>query len=382
MPETAQKPSMQKAALSRWQWVITIAFWTLPSVFVLFEGVYESRATGQPYDVRTILPFAASCYVWAALTPLVLFTGNRFGLSRPKLVAAIAAHVAAILVITALQALVSTGVRWLIQSHSDGSFLLASAMAARAGTATAIYAAIVLISYAKRVTQQYRERDLEAAQLRAQLAEARLSALRMQLNPHFLFNSLNAIAGLVREGDNRAAVRVLALLSGVLRQALSTSDVQEVPLRQELRFIEEYLEIERVRFPDRLDVQCRVDPDLLDALVPSFILQPIVENALRHGIHQRSARGHLEFEATRHDDVLRMVVSDDGPGVTDQTPTRGGGVGLGNTRARLRQLYGNRGRLSLLNAHPAGAMVVIELPYRVPVAPLTMPSAGIEAPHV
>jgi LytS/YehU family sensor histidine kinase len=245
-----------------------------------------------------------------------------------------------------------------------------------------IYVGSLLASYSKAVTRKYQARDMEAARLSAQLAEARLAALRMQLNPHFLFNSLNAIAGLVREGDNRKAVRLLALLSDVLRQALSTSDVQEVPLRQELKFIEEYLEIEHVRFPDRLDVQCRVEADVLDALVPSFILQPIVENALNHGIHQRSARGHLAFEATHLGDSLRLIVSDDGPGVTDEAPTRGAGVGLNNTRARLRQLYGHRARLSLLNAQPAGAMVIIELPYHIPAAPSAAPPVDAEAPHV
>lgn len=382
MPETAHVSWTQKAALGGWQWAIAFAIWTLPPIFVLFEGAYASRATGQPFELRTIAPFTASCYLWAALSPLVLLMGRRFGLSRPGRSTALVAHLAAILAITALQALVSTGAYWLVLPHSDTSFLAASARAARAGTATAIYVASSLVGYAKRMTQQYRERDLEAAQLRAQLAEARLSALRMQLNPHFLFNSLNAIAGLVREGDNRKAVRMLAVLSDVLRHALSTSDVQEVPLRQELRFTEEYLEIEHVRFPDRLDVQCRVAADVLDALVPSFILQPIVENALNHGIHQRSARGHLSFEATRVDDSLRLIVSDDGPGVRDDVPTRGGGVGLNNTRARLRQLYGNRGRLSLLNAQPTGAMVVIELPYHVPAAALPMSPPVAEAPHV
>ena len=382
MPETAYASRTQKTAFTRRQWAIAFAFWTVPLIIVLLYGFYHARVTGRPYELRTIAPLAASCYLWAVLSPVVLLMGQRIGLSRPNRATAIAAHVAAMLLVTVLQAFVNTGVRWLALPHPDEGFFIPAVKASFTGHAAAIYVAILLITYAKRVTQQYRERDLEAAQLRAQLAEARLSALRMQLNPHFLFNSLNAIAGLVREHDNRTAVRVLALLSDVLRQALSTSDVHEVPLRQELTFIEEYLEIERVRFPDRLEVQCRVDPDALDALVPSLILQPIVENALRHGIHQRSARGRLEFEAVHRDDVLRLIVTDDGPGVTDEAPARGGGVGLSNTRARLRQLYGNRGRLSLLNARPAGAMVVIELPYHLAVPSLTLPPAGTEARHV
>src|SRR5690348_7117618 len=190
MSETTHSSWTHKAALIRWQWALPIALWTLPCVFVLLEGVNAAHAAGRSYDLRTLAPFAASCYLWAALSPMIVFMGRRFGLSRPNRIVAIAAHAAAILTIMALQALVSTGAQWLALPHADATFLAASARAARGGTATAIYVASLLIIYAKSVTQQYRERDLEAAQLRAQLAEARLSALRMQLNPHFLFNSL------------------------------------------------------------------------------------------------------------------------------------------------------------------------------------------------
>jgi sensor histidine kinase YesM len=228
-----------------------------------------------------------SCYVWAAVTPAMLYMGRRFGLSWPNRAVAIAAHGTAIIATTTLNALAYTLVRRIVLPAEHGLFLLQlhDSFSVMLPVGAVIYVGSLLASYSKAVTRKYQARDMEAARLSAQLAEARLAALRMQLNPHFLFNSLNAIAGLVREGDNRKAVRLLALLSDVLRQALSTSDVQEVPLRQELKFIEEYLEIEHVRFPDRLDVQCRVEADVLDALVPSFILQPIVENALNHGIH-------------------------------------------------------------------------------------------------
>lgn len=348
--------------------------WSIPTILILLDTLHTTRGEGASLHLRTLWIYAASFYLWAALTPLMLRFGRRIGVCRPNRGTAIVLHLVAIALLTVLQAVVSTGVRWLVLPRTGGSFgqvMLAENFlneiraTARIGTAAIVYSGTLLVGYALLMTRRYRERDLEAARLGAQLAEARLSALRMQLNPHFLFNSLNAIAGLVREQDNRTAVRMLALLSDVLRHALSTSTVHELPLREELAFIEEYLEIERVRFPDRLQVHLRIPEAIRDALVPSLLLQPIVENALRHGIHRRSARGHLEIEAERRHDVLRLVVRDDGPGFRREPRDQGGGVGLANTRARLRQLYGDDARLVLSSGAVAGAEVVIELPYHL-----------------
>ena len=206
-----------------------------------------------------------------------------------------------------------------------------------------------------------REREEQQVRLSAQLAEARLSALRMQLNPHFLFNSLNAITVLVRDRNVQDASRMLELLSGVLRQVLQSHKRQEVTLDEELQFIEKYLAIEQVRFSDRLQINWAIDFDLRNALVPEFILQPLVENAIRHGIGKRSEEGLIEIVAAAANGDLMLSVKDNGPGYA---ATSEGGVGLENTRDRLGTLFGEAAKLEIINAAEGGTMATVRLPLR------------------
>ncbi len=209
-----------------------------------------------------------------------------------------------------------------------------------------------------------RERETQAARLTAQLAEARLGALRMQLHPHFLFNSLNAITVLVRDQRTREAAAMLELLSDVLRQVLRTGAAHEIPLSQELRFLEQYLAIEQVRFSDRLTVSFAVDAAARDAAVPGFILQPLVENALRHGLADRSEDGRVEIEARREGEDLVLTVRDNGAGLPPNLAQRTEGLGLANTRERLATLYGDRARLELAANPGGGTTATVRLPYR------------------
>jgi len=197
-----------------------------------------------------------------------------------------------------------------------------------------------------------------ATRLEAQLARAQLDALRMQLHPHFLFNTLHAISALQTE-DPETAQRMLVRLADFLRLTLENSAVQEVSLRREIDFLSRYLEIERMRFPQRLAVEFAVDPAMLDARVPNLILQPIVENAIRHGIAAKASPGRLEVGASRRNGSLLLRVRDTGPGLT-APPTEG--IGLANTRERLGRLYGTASRLSLENAPGGGLEVIIEIP--------------------
>ena len=230
------------------------------------------------------------------------------------------------------------------------------------------YGAVVGIVYATDFYRRFRERELLASQLAAQLAQARLSALRMQLNPHFLFNTMNTIAMQVRKAANDDAVRMLAGLSDLLRYMLEDSRPSEVPLSEELAFVQRYLAIEQVRFQDRLRIEVDAAPGTANALVPTLILQPLAENAIRHGISRRSQAGRIVIRARRAGDHLLLEVEDDGPGLSsDLTPAPGTGLGLKNTRARLEQLYGNDQALDLTDAPAGGAWVTIRLPYRVPV---------------
>jgi signal transduction histidine kinase len=209
--------------------------------------------------------------------------------------------------------------------------------------------------------RRFRERELQAAELQQKLVEARLEALRMQLNPHFLFNTLHAVSALIHEDPN-AADRVL---SELLRLSLDQSKPQEVPLSEELAFLDRYLEIEQTRFADRLQVEKEVEPETERALVPYLILQPLVENAIRHGIEPREDTGRLAIRAHRSNGTLQLRVSDNGAGLPEEkgTPLREG-IGLSNTRSRLQHLYGDGYRLELVSAPGGGLEARIDIPYR------------------
>ena len=235
---------------------------------------------------------------------------------------------------------------------------------------------------ARRGEARRREARLEAesararadtAQLETQLAEAKLDALRRQLDPHFLFNTLNAVSALV-ERDPRGVRRMIGQLSDLLRYSMDGASVPEIPLRQELDLLARYVDIMRVRFEDQLEVEMRVDRKTLDALVPNMILQPLVENAIRHGVEQRDDGGHVEIEAALHGDTLVLRVRDDGPGMApwsarslvapvSAVETKEGGVGLRNIAARLAQLYGDAVHFTVGSDPDGGTVAEVRLPY-------------------
>ncbi len=212
--------------------------------------------------------------------------------------------------------------------------------------------------------QRLRDRERQAAALTTELVQARLDALRMQLNPHFLFNTLHTISALIHE-QPATADRMVVRLSELLRQTLDRADVHEVPLRQELAFLEGYLDIEKTRFRERLTVDLRIEPAALDCAVPFLLLQPLVENAIRHGIEPREANGRIEITARRAGGQLELSVSDNGPGLTEPAADRAReGVGLSNTRSRLAHLYGGEQGLELASAPGGGLRVNLRLPCR------------------
>lgn len=225
------------------------------------------------------------------------------------------------------------------------------------------YIGVLIAAIALDLQQQARDRELRSRELETQLAQAQIMALRMQLNPHFLFNTLNTIAMLVRESDNDRAVRMLAGLGSLLRHVLEDIGRQQVPLSEELEFIQRYLHIEGLRFEDRLRVRIDVEPGLFDALVPNLILQPLVENAIQHGIARRGTAGHVGITAARDHDRILLAVRDDGPGLgEDAAPGGRAGVGLENTRGRLHRLYGAEGQLEVRDAEDGGVVAVVSFP--------------------
>nr|WP_249344404.1 histidine kinase [Corallococcus exiguus] len=227
------------------------------------------------------------------------------------------------------------------------------------------YATVLAVASASRASQRARDSERQAAVLAVQLAESRLLALQTQLQPHFLFNTLNAIVVLVREKETEEAARMLVLLSDLLRQLLQQGATQEVSLRDEVAVLSRYLELQQLRFADRLRVEWAVEPEALEARVPHLVLQPLAENALRHGIGVRSASGVLRIGARRCGDALELTVRDDGPGLPrDFDLEAARGIGLSNTRARLSQLYGEAGRLGVANAEGQGTVATVLLPWR------------------
>jgi sensor histidine kinase YesM len=229
-----------------------------------------------------------------------------------------------------------------------------------------VYWAIVSLQHVAAFQERARERERRAAELEQRLTAARLQALQMQLNPHFLFNTLNAISSLMHQ-DVEAADRMLVRLSELLRRALDTRDRQEVPLREELAFLERYLEIEQTRFGARLTVQRSIDPRVLDAMVPNLVLQPLVENAIKHGIERQRKPGTIELGATESGGEVVLRVRDNGPGLAAEAArpnSKGHGIGVGNTRRRLEQLYGRRQELLMRDAEGGGTEVIVRLPYR------------------
>ena len=305
--------------------------------------------------------------IWALLLPLVLLALRRVPLQRGRLHRAIP-----------MLLLIGVGITML---HYTIGFLFMGAIGHHNWTQPghtfrahylpdlrysllpnfASYLFLFTIIVAWQYYKQLRERELLTSQLSAQLSQAKLQALRMQLNPHFLFNAMNSISMLVRRNDNTQAVRMLAGLSDLLRYVLEDSPADEVPLRDELSFLERYLEIEKVRFQDRLHVDIDAAEETLDAFVPNLLLQPLVENAIRHGVARKVTPGRVEIAARRLGDRLIVQVRDDGPGLG---PSLGGsGVGLANTRSRLEQLYGAEQSFELRAGQPAGAVATLSLPF-------------------
>jgi len=223
---------------------------------------------------------------------------------------------------------------------------------------------VLLITQAIAFYGKYQERQLISSQLEAQLARAQLEVLKIQLEPHFLFNTLNSIAALARH-DGRAAEHMTLQLADLLRMSLDGVGVHEVPLHQELTFLQKYVDIQQTRFHDRLRVETAIDPRTVDTLVPNLILQPLVENAIRHGIGPRRAPGLIRISTWRDHDDVWMEIRDNGVGFTrGRGPTPPEGVGLRNTRGRLQQLYNEDHAMVLEDAPGGGCTVKIRVPYR------------------
>jgi signal transduction histidine kinase len=347
---------------------LSLVFWTVIGLSFASQFYLSSLKAGRPVSWGQAITWSlGDWYVWALLSVPIIQLARRFRFDDVRWVRSVLIHLAASGVFSLVYMLVRA---WLgqVQSRLSGvpvSFAEAfnPLVVKTIHFNLLIYWVIVSVSHAFAYYRQFQERAWRASELEKRLAQAKLQALQMQLNPHFLFNTLNAIASLMHK-DVKAADRMITRLADLLRYALESTDAHEVPLRQELAFLERYLEIEKTRFGSRLAVRLEIQPEALEALVPNLILQPLVENAIRHGVEPRSKPGVIELRAYRDDGRLHLEVRDNGPGLPPEPPARAG-IGLANTRARLEHLYGDAHDLTLRNADSGGVIVDVALPFRL-----------------
>lgn len=358
--------------------LIYSSLWATLCAIFLGQSVARRYYLGDPRPWQDCWYLVITFSLSAALTPAILQLGRRWPLERSSWLETAAAHFGFSLLFTLLKGILTSSIYQVFPALYAPAPVLSFAteltmqMVYGAQNGVITYWLVIAAQAAHQYYGRYQERaqeamrlELNAAQLQVQITHARLSALKAQLQPHFLFNTLNAIMVLVRQQKIAAAEATLERFSDLLRAVLVDSDAQEVTLERELDYARLYLSIEQLRFTDRLQVRIVADPDALDAAIPHMCLQPILENAIRHGIEKQGTAGRIGVRAMRVAEQLRVVITDNGPGFATDPRRAADGIGLSNTRARLAQLYGGAAELRAEMGLRAGAVVTVILPYHV-----------------
>jgi two-component sensor histidine kinase len=372
----AQPRAAEAADVSSGQGRRFPSFWWLVTAFWLFIALASALETSllQSADMWQALVVAlVRLAPWILLTPMIVWASSVYPLERSTWKRSLWAHLA-----VCLLSLAVIGVFAYLSPPSPSISRPDQAEVGRLNREPRQTAYVVLrrmtyqlpifwglvgVAHALQFHERAKARERREAELESRLAQARLQALRMQLNPHFLFNTLNSIASLVQQQPE--AEEMIQALSDLLRLSLSASERQEVTLREELHFLDRYLLIEQTRFGERLRVEKQIEPADLDAVVPILILQPLVENAVKHGIEAQIAPGLIRIAVERVGEVLRLTVSDNGRGLAAAADGKlKPGVGLSNTRSRLKELYGGRASLELRPGKTGGLSVQIQIPWR------------------
>jgi hypothetical protein len=349
--------------------------WTAAGLFYITQDFITRLSSNESIPLRSeVLGWMGAMYICAAFTPLILRLGRRWSLDQSPFGRAIALHFCASIVFSVVSTALEVPVLAAIgmpgfsglKSYVAGFWRLLPydlhGGIIRYWIVIGLQALFRSNREARKREREMLELEVHTSQLAEQLASSQLSALKMQLHPHFLFNTLGAIMVLARQGKGREAETMLSRLSDLLRHTLDNVEAQEVPLWRELDFLRLYLSIEQVRFEDRLRVRIDAGPEVSDALVPHMALQPIVENAVRHGLGQSEEPVLIQVGVARANGYLTLTVTDDGPGCP--TPVfEGKGIGLTNTKNRLKRLYGAEAALSAENRLPRGVRVTMTLPY-------------------
>ena len=334
------------------------------------ELYFNERAMMEHVDVWEIaIPQFGRAAMWAALVPFILAMRQKMPLHRGHWIGGISFHLVASFLVMATyyvgrmwsytiffaEVAKQTSSFWSMVLHGFYGHNLVD---------MAYYWGVIGFGYSFEIYRKYKSEEVKAAHLETRLIETELKALRQQMHPHFLFNTMNTIAVLVRERRHDEAVGLIARLSSLLRMSLDNTGVHEVTLQQELDFLGHYVEIQKVRFSDRLHVEMNIAPEALRARIPNLLLQPIVENAIIHGVAPKSECGHVQISGRVDGDRLILEVKDDGPGILNGHERAREGVGLANTRERLTKIYGIRTHLVLHSEPGRGVSVQIILPYR------------------
>jgi signal transduction histidine kinase len=361
-------------------WGLGIALGALLGTVDSCQSYYLGRAVGVHLPWPRVL--ASNVIYWAvfaALMPAVFYLAERVRLDDRFRMSRITLHCLFGLVFSVAHVSIWLVLTVLLPSFSDHRVRFVTTIRDYAAAEFLSYWAIVVAFYALHYYHEAQQRQRAAAELQTTLAEARLEVLRSRMNPHFLFNTLNSISTLALKGDNDATVEMLSRLSELLRVSLDDRSPHEVSLSRELEFLDRYLAIQRVRFADRLTVCQRIGHDTENALVPSMILQPLAENAIRHGIDAHCGAGVITIESERLNGTLQLRVSDSGPGfpVEGTQPLGRLGVGLSNTHARLEQLYGAHQQIVFGRSDQGGGTVTVTIPFRTVAG---SESAHLEAP--
>ena len=376
-------------------WSLILLVWLIPASVGLLQAVAANLLRGTlgvewPWALMQIPRWLT----WVPLTPIVFYAADRFPFRRDRLAKSAWTHLGIALLIAFAIEVLWLQISFIVQGYlepealarmqSNRAEVYSVAVLSRLLGDAFIYAAVLGVATTLGYHRRLRERELSAAQLEAQLALAQVQALKMQVHPHFLFNTLHAVTVLIRE-DPAAATRVVTRLGDLLRLTLSRATTAQVSFRRELEILTLYLEIERTRFHDRLEIAYDVQPATLAALVPDLILQPLVENAIRHGVGPNAGTGRIEVRSRRDGEWLDVEIRDNGAGLP-HGDVRPDGIGLTTTRARLERLYGDRQQLTLADLPEGGCVAHIRIPFQPtaddrgdPAARLPLPATS-EAP--
>ena len=358
----------------RWRnWALGFVVWTVIGLSFASRSYFTAYRDGVAVRWQEIFTgFLVDFWVWGLVSPLIFRLARAFPIEQGRLLSRIPLHILFSAVFILFANAVSTPAYWYFGSPNPARYptlwsmysdLFFSPFMLHQGLL--VYWGTLIAAHAVEYYRQLQADRMRSAALASQLAEARLAALKMQIHPHFLFNTLNSIAALLHK-DVEAADRMIARLSDFLRITLNSSESTATTLKQELEFLKTYLDIEKVRFQERLIVDMQVRPEALDARVPNLILQPIIENAIRHGVAQNADAGHISIDASRKNGRLQISIEDNGPGLNgnDHRSEPGNGVGLANTRERLNRFYEGDFRFEISDkAGQHGTVVKMDVPY-------------------